>query len=201
MRTIPPATSWWRVRFSFLLNHFRCRCLIGCQVILKHSTLVHRGRKINNFLVPKHALQLGHQTRFKLRALGPPVHLKFGVGTKPGKFFKLGRIIPNRHVSLLQLQKFHFLLPLQVSRKVLKKEFLLECNPGDQLPFRFPLAPSKFPPVFGLLHQHISGICQLLSLRTAHGSEDPLHSLDPLNCSIRSKSPVELTGVPPAKFI
>ncbi|KAE9584726.1 hypothetical protein Lalb_Chr25g0281201 [Lupinus albus] len=136
-----------------------CRSLIGCQVILTHPTLVHQGRKISNLLVPKHAFQLGLQTLFILRTLGPPFHFQFGVGTKPGQFFKLDRIISHRHVSLLQLQKLHFILPLQISRKLLMKEFLLECTPSDQLSLRFHLASSKFPPVFGLLHYHISGIC------------------------------------------
>ncbi|KAE9605160.1 hypothetical protein Lalb_Chr10g0094311 [Lupinus albus] len=145
--------------------------------------------------MPKHAFQLGFQTRFKLRTLRPPVHLQFGVRAKPGQFFKLGRIISHRHVSLLQLQKLHFLLPLRISREVLMKKFRLECTPRNQLSLRFHLAPTKFPPVLGLLHKHISGIRQLLSLRTVHGPEDPLHALDPLNGSIRSKSPVELSVV------
>ncbi|KAE9588743.1 hypothetical protein Lalb_Chr22g0358611 [Lupinus albus] len=149
----------------------------------------------------KHRFQLGLQTRFKLRTLGPFVHLQFRVRAKSGQFFKFGRIFSHRQVTLFQPQEFHLFLTPQISRKILPKKFLPECTPENHLPFSLHLAPSEFSLVLGLLHKHIGSIRQFLSIRTAHSLENPLQSLNPFYGSIRSEPTLKLTGVPPAEFI
>ncbi|KAE9592297.1 hypothetical protein Lalb_Chr19g0127831 [Lupinus albus] len=172
-----------------------CRRLIGCQVILIHPTLVYQCSKIGNLLMPKHTFQLGLQTRFKLRTFGPSVHLQFSVWTKSGQFLELGRIFSHGHITLLQLQKLHFFLPLQISRKIFLKKFLLEGNPGNHSPFCFHLSPSKFSPSFSFLHQHVRSIRHLLNVSTTHGSEYSFQVLNPLVRSIRSEPTLELARI------
>ncbi|KAE9621500.1 hypothetical protein Lalb_Chr01g0015461 [Lupinus albus] len=139
-----------------------------------HSTLVHQCRKISNFFVTKRHPKLGLQPHLKLHTFGPPVQLYFSIRPISDQFFKLGRILPHRHVSLLYLQEFHLLLPFQVCRKIFLEEFSLEGSPRDDLPFGFHLPSGHLPPVLGLLYEHVSGISPLLSVRTIHGSKDPL---------------------------
>ncbi|KAE9599575.1 hypothetical protein Lalb_Chr14g0363771 [Lupinus albus] len=180
---------------------FRCHYFIRSHVILNHSAFVDQGGEVGDSLMPKHRLQLGLQTRFKFCALGPSVHLQLRVRAKLGQFFKLGRIFPHRPITLLQSKKLHLFLPPQIIRKIFMEEFHLKCLPRNQLSLYLHLASSEFPPIFGLRHQHVGGISQLLSLRTVHCSKDPLHPLDPLNGSFGSKSPMELGGISPTKLI
>ncbi|KAE9605082.1 hypothetical protein Lalb_Chr10g0093351 [Lupinus albus] len=162
---------------------FRCYRFIRPHVILDHSAFVDQGGKVGDPLMPEHRLQLGLQTRFKFRALGPSVHLQLRVRAKSGQFFKLGRIFPHRPVTLLQSQKLHLFLPPQILRKIFMEEFHLKCLPRNQPSLYLHLASSEFPPILGLRHQHVGGISQLLTLHTVHGSKDPLHPLNPLDDS------------------
>ncbi|KAE9591185.1 hypothetical protein Lalb_Chr20g0115681 [Lupinus albus] len=154
--------------------------LIGREVILIHPTIVYKGRKINNLLMPKHHFQLGLQTRFKLRTFGQSVLLQFRGREKSSQFLELGRIISHRHVTLLQSQKFHFFLPLQIRRKVFLKKLLLGCTPSNHLSLNFHLAPRELPPDFSFLYQHVGSIGHLLIIAATHGSEYPFQTLNPL---------------------
>ncbi|KAE9584389.1 hypothetical protein Lalb_Chr00c12g0404871 [Lupinus albus] len=145
--------------------------------------------------MPEHPFQLGLQARFKFGTFGPSVHFQLSVWTKPGQFLKLGCVLSHRHVTLLQLQKLHFLLPLQISRKIFLKEFLLESNPCNNSPLCFHLPPSKFPPIFSLLHRHIRSVCHFLNVTTTQGSEYVFQVFNPLNRRIRSKPSLEVTRI------
>ncbi|KAE9621216.1 hypothetical protein Lalb_Chr01g0011291 [Lupinus albus] len=145
--------------------------------------------------MPEHPFQLGLQARFKLRTFGPSVYFQLSVWKKPGQFLKLGRILSHRHVTLLQPQKLHFLLPLQISRKIFLKEFILEGIPCNHSPLRFHLLPSKFPPIFSLLQQHIRNIRHLLNVTTTHGSEYVFQVLNPLVRRIRSEPTLEMARI------
>ncbi|KAE9594128.1 hypothetical protein Lalb_Chr18g0050491 [Lupinus albus] len=151
--------------------------------------------------MPKHTFQFGLQTRFKLRTFGPSVHLQFSVWTKSGQFLELGRIFPHGHISLLQLQKLHFFLPLQIYREIFPKKFLLEGNPGNHSPFRFHLSPSKFPPSISFLHQHVRCIRHLLNVSTTHGSEYSFQVLNPLVRNIRIEPTLEMARIRLAELI
>ncbi|KAE9598360.1 hypothetical protein Lalb_Chr15g0079941 [Lupinus albus] len=182
-------------------NCFGCRHSNRLQIILVHSTLVDQGSEISNLLMSEHYFQLGLQTRFKFRAFGSSVHFQLRVGTKPGQFFEFSVIFPYRHISLFQLQELHFLLLLQISRKIFLKEFLLEGNPCNHSPLRFHLPPSKFPPIFSLLHQHIRSIRHLLNITTTHGSEYAFQILNPFVRRIRSEPTLEMAWILLAKLI
>ncbi|KAE9591186.1 hypothetical protein Lalb_Chr20g0115711 [Lupinus albus] len=151
--------------------------------------------------MPEHPFELGLQARFKLRTFGPSVYFQLSVWTKLGQFLKLGRILSHRHVTLLQPQKFHLLLPLQISGKIFLKEFLLEGSPCNHSPLRFHLPPSKFPPIFSLLHQHIRSIRHLLNVTTTYGSEYAFQVLNPLIRRIRSEPTLEMARILLAELI
>ncbi|KAE9587499.1 hypothetical protein Lalb_Chr23g0274291 [Lupinus albus] len=151
--------------------------------------------------MPEHPFCLGLQARFKLRTFGPSVFFQLSVWTKPGQFLKLGCILSHRHVTLLQPQKLHFLFPLQINRKIFLKELILEVSPYNHSPLCFHLPPSKFPPIFSLLHQHIRSIRHLLNVATTHGSEYAFQVLNPLVRTIRSEPTLEMARILLAELI
>ncbi|KAE9591173.1 hypothetical protein Lalb_Chr20g0115491 [Lupinus albus] len=148
----------------------------------------------------KHHFQFGLQTRFELSTLGLPVNLKFIVRTIYGQFLEFGRIIPHKHVPLLQPQEL-YLLPFQVSGKVFWEKLSLEGILGDSLFFGLHLPPSILRPVFGFLYWHRGCISHLMGITTIHSPKYSFQVLDPLICSIRGESALELAGITPTEFI